>query len=155
MLEDNFNLAWSFWLMRAKFLPIKHSETYENCIGLNGRNKMGVQNLPEDILLVDLPLKEPQIANELKSVNETMSNNGNCNVIIDFSGVEIITSSSISNLIILLKLLQERGRQLILCNVAVVTKCIFTVAGLDKVFDFADDRSAALAAMHVPISSQT
>jgi len=116
---------------------------------------MGVQNLPEDILLVDLPLKEPQIANKLKSVNETMSNNGNCNVIIDFSGVEIITSSSISNLIILLKLLQERGRQLILCNVAVVTKCIFTVAGLDQVFDFADDRSAALAAMHAPISSQT
>lgn len=116
---------------------------------------MGIQNLSEDILLVDLPLKEPQIANELKSVNETVSNNGNCNVIIDFSGVEIITSSSISNLIILLKLLQERGRQLILCNVAVVTKCIFTVAGLDKVFDFADDRSAALAAMHVPISPQT
>jgi len=47
----------------------------------------------------------------------------------------------------LLNLLQERGSQLILCNVAIVTKYIFTVAGLDKVFDFVDDHLAALAAV--------
>ena len=109
---------------------------------------MGIQNLlSEDVLVVELPSKEPKIANELKTVNETVSNKPDCDVIIDFSGVEIITSSSISNLLILCNLMSEHGRQLILCNVAVVTKCIFTVAGLNEVFDFVNDQSTALAAV--------
>jgi len=108
---------------------------------------MSIQNLSKDVLLIDLPSKEPQIADELKNVNEIVAKEGNYNVIIDFSGVEVITSSSISNLIILHKWLDEHGRKLILSNVAVVTKCIFTVAGLDKIFDFIDDTPTALATM--------
>ncbi len=108
---------------------------------------MGIQNLSEDVLVVELPSKEPKIANELKAINETVSNKRDCDVIIDFSGVEIITSSSISNLLILRNLMFEHGRRLILCNIAVVTTCIFTVAGLNEIFDFADDQSTALAAV--------
>jgi anti-anti-sigma factor len=108
---------------------------------------MGIQNFSEDVLFVDLPSKEPQIGNELKNLNEAIVTRSDCDVVIDFFRVEIITSSSISNLLILRKLLQERGRQLILCNVAVMTKYIFTVAGLDKIFDFVDDHFAAIAAM--------
>ena len=108
---------------------------------------MGIQNLSEDVLVVELPSKEPDIANELKTVNETVSNKHDCDVIIDFSGVEIITSSSISNLLILRNLLSEHERRLILCNVAVVTKCIFTVAGLNDIFEFVNDQPTALAAV--------
>ena len=108
---------------------------------------MGIQDMSEDVLLVSLPAEEPQIAEELKRVNEVVTERGGCNVIVDFSGVEIITSSSVSNLIILHKFLSERGRRLVFCNVAFVTKCIFTVAGLDKIFNFAEDPSAALTAM--------
>jgi anti-anti-sigma regulatory factor len=108
---------------------------------------MGIQKFSEDVLFVDLPFKEPQIGDELKNLNEIISTGSDCDVVIDFFRVEIITSSSISNLMILRKLLQERERQLILCNVAIVTKYIFTVAGLDKVFDFVDDHFAALAAV--------
>jgi len=108
---------------------------------------MGIQNLSEDVLVVELPSKEPEIAEELKTANETVSNERNCDVIIDFSGVEIITSSSLSNLLILRNLLSEHERRLILCNVAVVTKCIFTVAGLNDVFEFVNDQSTALAAV--------
>jgi len=108
---------------------------------------MGIQSLSEDILVVELPSKEPNIADELKAINETVSNRSDCDVIIDFSGVEIVTSSSISNLLILRNLVSEQGRRLILCNVAVVTKCIFTVAGLNEVFEFVNDQPAALAAV--------
>ena len=108
---------------------------------------MGIQNLSEDVLVVELPSKEPEIADELKTANETVSNERNCDVIVDFSGVEIITSSSISNLLILRNLLSEHERRLILCNVAVVTKCIFTVAGLNDVFEFVNDQPTALAAV--------
>ena len=108
---------------------------------------MGIQNFSEDVLFVDLPFKEPQIGDELKNLNETVSTRSECDVVIDYFRVELITSSSISNLMILRNLLQERGRQLILCNVAIMTKYIFTVAGLDKVFDFVDDHFTPLAAV--------
>jgi len=108
---------------------------------------MGIQNLSEDVVLVELPFKEPQIADELKAVNEIASNKPDLDVIIDFSKVEIVTSSSIGNLIILRNILHERGRRLMLCNVAPMTKCIFVVAGLKDIFEFVDDKSAALAAV--------
>ncbi len=106
---------------------------------------MGIKNLPKDVLLVVLPPKNPKIAYELKAVNEAVSKKkGNRDVVIDFSRVEIINSSNISNLLILHNLLQSTGHRLVLCNIATVTKCIFVVAGLDDVFEFADDRSLAL-----------
>ncbi|MBN1807043.1 MAG: STAS domain-containing protein [Sedimentisphaerales bacterium] len=106
---------------------------------------MGIKKISDDVLLVELPSKSPGIANELKTVNETASRQGNCDIIIDFSAVEIINSSNISNLLILHNLQQKSGRRLVFCNVSTVTKCIFVVAGLNEVFSFADDKNSALA----------
>jgi anti-anti-sigma factor len=106
---------------------------------------MGIKNLPKDVLLVELPSKSPKIANQLKAVNETVSKNGTCDVIIDFHRVEIINSANISNLLILRNMVQNSGHRLIFCNVATVTKCIFVVAGLNDIFEFVDDRSKAMA----------
>jgi anti-anti-sigma factor len=107
---------------------------------------MGIENVGEGIILVTLPA-EPKISDELKNINEIVSSRNDCDVIIDFSNIEIVTSFSISNLMILRSMLREQGHQLILCKVAVPTKCIFTVAGLDAVFEFAEDKESALAAM--------
>jgi len=106
---------------------------------------MGIKNPSKDVLLVELPSKSPKIAAQLKAVNETVSKNGSCDVIIDFSRVEIINSANISNLLILHNMVQNSEHRLILCNVATVTKCIFVVAGLNEVFEFVDDQSKALA----------
>jgi anti-anti-sigma factor len=106
---------------------------------------MGIKNLSKDALLVELPSKSPKIANQLKAVNETVSKNGTCDVIIDFHRVEIINSANISNLLILRNMVQNSGHRLIFCNVATVTKCIFVVAGLNDIFEFVDDRSKAMA----------
>jgi anti-anti-sigma factor len=108
---------------------------------------MAIQNFSKNILFVDLPSKASQIENELKNLNEIVSTRSDCDVVIDFFRVEIITSSGISNLMILRKLMQEHDRQLILCNVSIMTKYIFTVTGLDKLFDFVDDRFTAMAAV--------
>lgn len=108
---------------------------------------MGIQNFSEDVLLVDLPSEELQMGNELKNLNEIASKRGDCNVVVDFSKVEIVTSSNISNLLALRTLLREHRRQLILCSVSAPTKSVFTIAGLDAVFEFANDKDAALAAM--------
>ncbi len=108
---------------------------------------MGIQNLSEDVIIVELPSEGSEIADELKAVNEIVSDRCDCDVIVDFSRVEIITSSNISNLLILRSLLQDCGHQLILCNVATMTKCIFVVAGLNEIFIFVDDKSTALEAV--------
>ena len=106
---------------------------------------MGIKNLSKDVLLVELPSKSPKITRELNAVNEAISKKGNRDVIIDFTGVEIINSANISNLLILHNLLQKSGHRLVLCNVATVTKCIFVVAGLSEVFEFVDDKPMALS----------
>ncbi|MCP4259261.1 MAG: STAS domain-containing protein [Planctomycetes bacterium] len=106
---------------------------------------MGIKNLSKDVLFVELPSKSPKIANQLKALNEAVSKKGNCDVKIDFSRVEIINSANISNLLILHNMLQDSGRRLIFCNVATVTKCIFVVAGLNEVFNFANNKSSAMA----------
>lgn len=104
---------------------------------------MGIQNLAENIIFVTV-IKEQQISKEISTINEFVINKGNCHVIIDFSRVEWINSSDINNLIILHNLLCRDGYQLILCDVAVPTKCIFAVIGFDKFFTFADNKRMAL-----------
>ncbi len=108
---------------------------------------MAITNLSEDVVLVDLPSDGAERADVLNTVNDVVSNKSDSDIILDFSGVEIINSWNISNLLILQNLLAESEHKLVLCNVSTVTKCIFVVAGLSDVFTFADNRSAALEAV--------
>jgi len=109
---------------------------------------MGIQNWSEDIILVDLP-PEPEMGDELKTVTEIVRDRGNCDVVIDFSSVDIVTSSSLSKLLKLRKLLTDCGHRLVFCNVAAATKGIFTITGLDGVFEFVDDKFVALASLQI------
>jgi anti-anti-sigma factor len=109
---------------------------------------MGIQNWSDDIILVDLP-QEPQMAEELKTVTEMVRDRGNCEVVIDFSSIDIVTSSSLSKLLKLRKLLADCAHRLVFCNVAAATKGIFTVTGLDGVFEIVDDKFVALASLQV------
>jgi anti-anti-sigma factor len=109
---------------------------------------MGIQNWSEEIVLVDLP-QEPQMSDELKTVTEIVRDRGDCDVVVDFSTVDIVTSSSISALLKLRKLLSDCGHRLVFCNVAAATKGIFTVTGLDGIFEMVDDKFVALAGLQI------
>lgn len=109
---------------------------------------MGIQDWAEDIILVDLP-GEPQMGEELQSVTQIARDRGDCDVVVDFSAIDIVTSSSLSKLLRLRKLLTDCGHKLIFCNVAPATRGIFTVTGLDGVFDLADDKFVALASLQI------
>ena len=109
---------------------------------------MGIQNWSEDIVLVDLP-QEPQLGEELKSVTEVFRDRGNCDVVLDFSDIDIVTSSSLSKLLKLRKLAADCGHRVIFCNVAAATRGIFTVTGLDGVFELVDDKFVALASLQI------
>ncbi len=109
---------------------------------------MGIQNWSENIVLVDLPA-EPEIREELKEVTEIVRGRDDCDVVIDFSNVDIVTSSSLSALLRLHKLLTDCEHKLVFCNVAVATKSIFTVTGIDELFEFVDDKFIALAGLQL------
>jgi len=107
---------------------------------------MGFQNWSDDIILVDLP-REPRMRSELKTLIEIVRDRGDCDVVVDFSSVDIMTSTSIAGLLRLRKLLSDCSHRLIFCNVPVATRGVFSVVGLDEVFEFAEDKFAALAAL--------
>ncbi len=104
---------------------------------------MEIKNLSEDVTVVTLP-KGAQLEDELETVNEITSNKCDRDIVVDFSRVETLTSSSICNLMILNDLLSGCGHRLILCNVSLPIKGIFTITGLKTFFEFADNRLAAL-----------
>lgn len=109
---------------------------------------MGIQNWSEDIILVDLPA-EPDLGEELKTVTQLARDRGDCEVVVDFSKVDIVTSSSLSKLLRLKKLMSDCGHRLVFCNVAPATKGIFTVTGLDGIFEIVDDKFIALASLQM------
>jgi len=104
---------------------------------------MELTKLAQDIVYVELP-PERRIRKVLGELNDRVSKECDFDLIIDFSFVEVLTSVSISNLISLQNWLKGAGHQLILCSVAVVTKCIFDVAGLDALFVLAENKDSAL-----------
>jgi len=87
---------------------------------------MGIQDWSENVILVDLQ-QEPDMGDELKTVTEVVRDRGDCDVVIDFSDIDIVTSSSLSKMLKLRKLLADCGHRLIFSNVAPATKGIFTV----------------------------
>ena len=107
---------------------------------------MGIQDLAENVVLVNAPA-EPSLNEELKNVTEVVRERGNCDVVIDFSQVDIVTSSSLSKLLKLRKVLIDCGHELVFCNVAHATKGIFSITALDGIFEMVEDQFAALAAL--------
>lgn len=105
---------------------------------------MSFQNWSESVILAEIP-HEPRMRSELRTLTELVRDRGDCDVVIDFSDVDIMTSTSISGLLRLRKLLAGCGHRLVFCNVAAATRAIFSVAGLDEIFEFSDDRFGALA----------
>jgi anti-anti-sigma factor len=112
---------------------------------------MGIQNWSEDIILVDLP-PEPELGDELQTATEAARDRGDCEMVIDFSNVDIITSSSLSKLLKLRKLVGDCGHRLVFCSVAPATKGIFTITGLDGIFEIVDDKFVALASLQMGAS---
>jgi len=107
---------------------------------------MAIKNSSAGVVIVDLH-PEPDTGTELATVASLVRLRGNRDVVIDFSRVDIVTSASLSKLLELRKLLSNRGRKLVLFGLAPETRNIFKQAVLEMVFEFADDKSAALAAI--------
>ncbi len=105
---------------------------------------MSIQRWSEDVILVDLP-EELGRHDELQTVIVMLRHGGTCDVVVDFSQVRVVGGAWLARLKKIQSLANECGHKLILCNVAPATRGIFTIAHLDDVFEFAQDRFTALA----------
>ena len=102
------------------------------------------QSLSGEVKYIRLSACDPKIAEELKELNECLAQECDCDVVLDFSSVEIINSANISNLLIMRSILENHGRKLVFFKVQTITKCIFVVAGLSDYFIFMDDMKVVL-----------
>jgi anti-anti-sigma factor len=109
---------------------------------------VGIQNWSDSVILVNLA-EEPQMGEELRTVIEIARDRGDCDVVLDFADVDIVTSSSIAKILKLRKVLMDTGRRLVLCGATNATRGIFMVTGLDTVFEFVDDKFIALASLQL------
>lgn len=109
---------------------------------------MGIQNWSENVILLNLA-KEPDMGEELQTAIEMVTESPEQSVVVDFSEVDIITSSSIAKLLKLRKVLHDNGQTLVFSNVLPKTKSIFNVTGLDNVFDFVENQFIALASLQM------
>jgi anti-anti-sigma factor len=109
---------------------------------------MGIQNWSENLILVNLA-KEPDMGEELQTVIDMVTEDTSQDVVVDFADTDIITSSSIAKMLKLRKVLADNGRKLVFSSVQPKTKSIFSVTGLDSVFEFMDDQFIALASLQL------
>ena len=105
---------------------------------------MGIQNWSENVILVELRDQD-----ELQAAIQMVRDKGDCEVVIDFSRVELVGSRILSLLIELETLLRGHARKLVLCSVSPAIKGVFVVAQLETLFTFAADKFAALASVQV------
>jgi len=114
---------------------------------------MTIKSYADNIILVDLP-PEPDTRRELDNLMKILSAGSNCDVVIDFSRVNIMTSMALSGFLQLRKLMEESRRRLIFCNATSITKDIFKVTCFEGIFEFIDDRTEALEALQ-PAAKQS
>jgi anti-anti-sigma regulatory factor len=107
---------------------------------------MAIQSLSEHVLLVTLPA-EPQYGKEMETVMRVAGSVIDCDVVVDFSLVEVLPSATLCRLVVLERLLTMSGRQLILCSVPLNINGVFICVGLHRLFRFAKDELAALQSL--------
>ncbi|MHC4517624.1 MAG: STAS domain-containing protein [Planctomycetota bacterium] len=115
---------------------------------------MSMQVWPEGVVLVELT-GESETGEELENVICYVQDRGNCDVVVDFSNVTILTSRSLAPLLRLRDLLGRCGKRLLLCCVDRAATGIFSVTALDGVFEIVNDRIHALTTVQALPDSLT
>jgi len=108
---------------------------------------MGIDSSPENLIIVNLPRDLEGHSNELQTVAEMVRHTDGCDVVVDFSNTDIVGSLTFSRLMELRRRLCESHRKLVLCGVNPAARAVFSVALLDKLFAFVEDKPAALACL--------
>ena len=108
---------------------------------------MAIQNWSDDITVVDLT-DDPHFSDELDNLTDRQAGKPS-DIVLNFDAVGFINSSNISKLLRLRKLMLQDQHRLIVCDVNTQVWGVFLVTGLDKIFEFTNDISTALATLQI------
>ena len=88
---------------------------------------------------------DAQTASELESVCQQWLLPDDRNLILDFSGLQYISSSGLGSILAAGKEVEARGGRLLLCGLPERIRSIFVFTGFESLFPFFEDCNAALA----------
>ena len=108
---------------------------------------MAIQKWSDEITVVELG-EDPQFTDELSALMDSLQGEPK-DVVLNFAAVSFVNSSNIARLLRLRKIVLTQERRLVLCGVNTQVWGVFLVTGLDKIFEFINDISTALATIQL------
>ena len=108
---------------------------------------MAIQKWSDNITVVEMT-DDPQFTDEIGAVSDSLDD-GPTDVVLNLSAVSFLNSSNVARLLRLRKTMLTLGRRMILCGVNAQVWGVFLVTGLDKIFEFTNDVSTALATIQL------
>jgi anti-anti-sigma factor len=114
---------------------------------VSSRGGMAIEKWSEQVYVARL-LDDPQFTDDLQLLSEQMSRSGTA-AVLDFSTVKYVNSSNIARLLRLRKQAVTSDLKLVLCGLSTNLWGTFLSTGLDKVFEFSDNVTTALATLQI------
>lgn len=111
---------------------------------------MSIEAWSDDILIAALG-DEPSFSEEVTALLQRLDQFGEDtpDVVVDLSGVSYLNSSNIAQMLRLRKRLSGAGRSMRICSVDDQVWGVLMITGLDKIFEFTDDVTTALASLQL------
>ncbi len=86
-------------------------------------------------------------APELEAHCSTLIADGNTRLVLDFGGVDYISSAGLRSLLVVAKQIKAAGGGLALCSLTAMVREVLEISGFDKILTVATDQTAALATL--------
>lgn len=110
---------------------------------------MPLQKWSDQIWLCQMS-PEPSFSEEIDSfLSQFAAADPPPHLVIDLSGVEVLNSSNLSQMLKARKTVADRGGRVRVAGPSNAVWSLFLTTGLDKVFDFSQDTSMALAELQL------
>lgn len=111
---------------------------------------MPIEAWSDEITIAELA-DEPAFSEDMASLMQKLDANEDSipDMIVNLSSVTYLNSSNIAQLLRLRKKLNTAGRNMRICAVEDQVWGVLMITGLDKIFDFTDDVTTALASLQL------
>ena len=109
---------------------------------------VSIESWSDSILVVDLQ-DDPTFTDDLTAILDRVAEKRDVDAVLNFKAINYLNSSNIAKLLKLRKRLLSGKRRLVLCGISTNVWGLFLVTGLDKLFEFADNVSTALASVQI------
>lgn len=108
---------------------------------------MALEKWSEQVYVARL-LDDPQFTDDLQLLSDQLARSGT-SAVLDFATVKYVNSSNIARLLRLRKQAISADQKLVLCGLSTQLWGTFLSTGLDKVFDFSESVTTALATLQI------